>query len=286
MATRKRNSVWFRVRSIYIAACAPTSPVFISSILVCYVQIGTALKQLFSTGVVKRQDLFITSKLWFVSIHWPVRTKPGTRGFSPDILHPNLCLEDTWHAMEGLYASGQARAIGVSNYSTKKLQDLLNYAKVPPAVNQVECHPVWQQTSLKNLCKSTGVHLSAYSPLGSPAIPGSPNLIKQNPSSLNTELLKHRTTTPIYDLSTTKWSPNLTKRNPSSLNTELLKHRTTGPVYDLSTTRVCPCPPARMNWPRLWHHFRASDRGLMYPNVSSIKTLLNSFISFQNFGDT
>lgn len=71
-----------------------------------------------------------------------------------------LRLPETWAAMEGLYASGQARAIGVSNFSTKKLQDLLAYAKVPPAVNQVECHPVWQQPALHNLCNSTGVHLS------------------------------------------------------------------------------------------------------------------------------
>ncbi|KAM1307372.1 hypothetical protein ACFX2H_009635 [Malus domestica] len=48
----------------------------------------------------------------------------------------SLCLLDTWNAMEGLYASGQARGVGVSNFSSKKLQDLLSYAKVPPAVNQ------------------------------------------------------------------------------------------------------------------------------------------------------
>jgi len=91
-----------------------------------------------------------------------VRTKSGTRGFAPEDMVP-LCLPETWTAMEGLYASGQARAIGVSNFSTKKLQDLLKYAKVPPAVNQVECHPVWQQVALHNLCKSTGVHLSVIS---------------------------------------------------------------------------------------------------------------------------
>ncbi|KAL0545133.1 hypothetical protein IC582_020277 [Cucumis melo] len=100
-------------------------------------------------------------------IHWPFRTKHGSRGFAPEVMEP-LCIAETWNAMEGLYASGQARAIGVSNFSTKKLQDLLKIAKVPPAVNQVECHPVWQQPALHNLCKSTGVHLSAYSPLGSP----------------------------------------------------------------------------------------------------------------------
>ncbi|KAE8662755.1 hypothetical protein F3Y22_tig00113145pilonHSYRG00164 [Hibiscus syriacus] len=66
--------------------------------------------------------------------------------------------------MESLYTSGKARAIGLGNFSTKKLQDLLKYAKVPPAVNQVECHPVWHQPGLHDLCKSTGVHLSAFFP--------------------------------------------------------------------------------------------------------------------------
>ncbi|CAF1812067.1 unnamed protein product [Brassica oleracea] len=54
----------------------------------------------------------------------------------------------------------KARAIGVSNFSTKKLGDLLELARVPPAVNQVECNPSWQQTVLRGFCKSKGVHLS------------------------------------------------------------------------------------------------------------------------------
>ncbi|KAG0518362.1 hypothetical protein BDA96_09G169000 [Sorghum bicolor] len=91
--------------------------------------------------------------------------------FIPENLIPTD-IPATWGAMEKLYYAGKARAIGVSNFSCKKLQDLLAVARVPPAVNQVECHPVWQQDKLRKLCQSTGVHLSAYSPLGSPGSPG------------------------------------------------------------------------------------------------------------------
>lgn len=62
--------------------------------------------------------------------------------------------------MEKLYDAGKVRAIGVSNFSSKKLGDLLAVARVPPAVDQVECHPGWQQTKLHNFCQSTGVHLT------------------------------------------------------------------------------------------------------------------------------
>ena len=51
-------------------------------------------------------------------------------------------------------------AIGVSNFSTKKLATLLELSRVPPAVNQVECHPSWRQAKLREFCKSKGVHLS------------------------------------------------------------------------------------------------------------------------------
>ncbi|PKU77097.1 NADPH-dependent aldo-keto reductase, chloroplastic-like [Dendrobium catenatum] len=155
-------------------------------------EIGLSLKKLFDDGVVNREDLFITSKLWCDShapedvaeeinstlkdlqldyvdlylIHCPFRLKKGTSLRAENLIQPDI--PSTWSAMEKLYDSGKARAIGVSNFSTKKLEDLLSIARIPPAVNQVECHPIWQQTKLRSFCQSKGVHLSGYSPLGSP----------------------------------------------------------------------------------------------------------------------
>lgn len=57
-------------------------------------------------------------------------------------------IRSTWRAMEALYDSGKARAIGISNFSSKKLRDLLEVAGIPPAVVQFECH-LWQQLNIR-----------------------------------------------------------------------------------------------------------------------------------------
>jgi len=118
-------------------------------------------------------------------VHWPVVT--GCSG--PELDPPYL---DTWRAMERLTrpqgggggdgggdgkaptaaaaaatAPPLARAIGVSNLSERKLRALMAAASVPPAVNQVEAHPLWRNGALVRACAGLGVHVTAYSPLGS-----------------------------------------------------------------------------------------------------------------------
>lgn len=159
-------------------------------------EIGEVLAQLFQEGKLTREDLFITSKLWNDShhpesvlpaledslkklqldyldlylIHWPVAFKKGI-GFpqAPDEYVPleQLPIKDTWKSMEIAKKEGLTKHIGVSNFSVKKLEDLMAHAQDKPEMNQVEMHPLLQQPKLVEYCKENDIHLTAYSPLGS-----------------------------------------------------------------------------------------------------------------------
>jgi len=124
---------------------------------------------------VPRDQVFVTTKLWNADhgfdqalracdqslarlgmdrvdlylVHWPVE---GRRA-------------ETWRAMERVLADGKARAIGVSNYTIRHLEELHSTAKVPPAVNQVEFHPFLFQRDLLDHCRRRGIRLEAYAPL-------------------------------------------------------------------------------------------------------------------------
>ncbi|XP_021771258.1 NADPH-dependent aldo-keto reductase, chloroplastic-like isoform X2 [Chenopodium quinoa] len=113
-------------------------------------------------------------------IHWPVKEKKGLYGNDPGRYVP-ADIPSTWKAMEALYDSGRVRAIGVSNFSIRMLENLLESARVTPAVNQVELHPMWQQEKLHEFCKTKSIHLSAYSPLGSQVAGAKNNLILDDP---------------------------------------------------------------------------------------------------------
>jgi alcohol dehydrogenase (NADP+) len=96
--------------------------------------------------------------------HWPAafqrgeNTFPGEKGDTDYV--------DTWKAMEKLYRSGKARAIGISNFSRAELKRLLQHASVVPAAHQMELHPWLQQTDFVKFNQSKGIHVTAYSPFG------------------------------------------------------------------------------------------------------------------------
>lgn len=73
--------------------------------------------------------------------------------------------------MEKLLGTGKVKAIGVSNYSKLYLEQLLPHATVVPAVNQIENHPALPQQEIVDFCKEKGIHITAYSPLGSTGSP-------------------------------------------------------------------------------------------------------------------
>jgi glycerol 2-dehydrogenase (NADP+) len=77
----------------------------------------------------------------------------------------------TWKQMENLVGTGKVKAIGVSNYSVKYLEELVSHATVIPAVNQIENHPYLPQTEVVSFCNSRGIQIMAYSPLGSAGSP-------------------------------------------------------------------------------------------------------------------
>lgn len=89
---------------------------------------------------------------------------------SRDIVHSHSHVT-TWKSMEKLLTTGKVKAIGVSNYSVKYLEELLPQATVVPAVNQIENHPSLPQQEIVDFCKEKGIVITAYSPLGSTGSP-------------------------------------------------------------------------------------------------------------------
>ncbi len=159
-------------------------------------EIGAALGGALDTGAVRRDQLWITSKLWnsehgrgrvlpalertlrdlrldyldLYLVHWPVPIRPGlTFPEGPDdfVSLEDQPLADTWAGMEDAVDAGLVRAIGVSNFSAARLAELAAGARIPPAVNQVELHPYLAQEALLATARDLGVTLTAYSPLGS-----------------------------------------------------------------------------------------------------------------------
>lgn len=132
--------------------------------------VGEAIKE----SNVKREDIFLTSKLWNSEHDYDRALKAfdeslrklGTDYLDLYLIHwPGKSNKDAWKALEKLYHDGRIKAIGVSNFKIHHLEELINECDIVPAVNQVEYHPEYPQTELHEFCKKHKIQLEAWGPL-------------------------------------------------------------------------------------------------------------------------
>jgi D-xylose reductase len=169
---------------------------------------GEGLSAAMKGGLCRREDLWVTSKLWntyhrrqhvrpavertlrdlrldyldLYLIHFPipleyvapeVRYPPGWY-VNPDVPNPRMTPArvphlETWQAMEDLVRAGLVRKIGVCNFNCALMRDLMAAAEIRPAVLQVEMHPYLTQEKLLRFCREEGIAVTAFSPLGAPS---------------------------------------------------------------------------------------------------------------------
>ena len=169
-------------------------------------EVGLGIKQAIDDGLCQREDLWVTSKLWnthhasahvelalqrslddlqldyldLYLIHFPIALQyvpiaeryPAEWLYDPQASEPcmqraKVPLQETWQAMEQMVAKGLSKQIGVCNYNTGLMQDLLNYATIKPAMLQIESHPYLTQAPLLRWCAEQDIAVTTFSPLGS-----------------------------------------------------------------------------------------------------------------------
>lgn len=165
-------------------------------------EVGQGLKEAMEELGIKREEIFVTSKLWNVFhhpddvemafkrsldalgleyldlflIHWPTAFLRGMNMFPRNedgdlIYDSSIPHTDTWKAFEKLVEKGLVKSIGVSNFSAKQLKNILEVATIKPVTNQIECHPYLAQKKMLEFCKENDIVVTGYSPLGSPDRP-------------------------------------------------------------------------------------------------------------------
>lgn len=171
-------------------------------------EVGEGIRQALAAGICRREELWVTSKLWntyhakehvrpavertlrdlgldyldLYMVHFPIAMEyvPFDRNYPPgwitDPAHPEQGMKlakvprhEVWGAMEELVRAGLVRNIGVCNYNTALLRDLLAYAQIRPTVLQVELHPYLTQEKLLRFCREEDIAVTGFSPLGAPS---------------------------------------------------------------------------------------------------------------------
>ena len=169
------------------------------------IEVGQGIRKALSDGLCKREDLWVTSKLWntyhkaehvrlacekslndlgleqldLYLIHFPIAQKyvpfdlrypPGwfvdPAAETPRMEEDGVPISETWQAMEELVDSGRVKHIGICNFGTSLLRDMLAYARIRPSVLQVESHPFLVQPKLLRYCQQEQIAFTAFSPLG------------------------------------------------------------------------------------------------------------------------
>jgi len=159
--------------------------------------VGDALQDAFRAGKLRRQDLFVTTKLWNTNhrpervkpafdasrkrlqvgeidcyiIHTPFAFQPGDdqdpRDESGHVIYDSgVTLVETWHAMERLVDEGHCKSIGLSDITLDKLREIVAVARIRPAMVQVEAHPYLPEWELLDFCREHGIVLQAFAALG------------------------------------------------------------------------------------------------------------------------
>ena len=160
-------------------------------------EVGEAIQDVFQAGKIKREDVFVITKLWntnhrpervkpafeaslkklqldFVDlylIHTPFAFQPGEEQDPRDangqvIYDQGVTLLDTWRALENLVDEGKCKAIGLSDVGLEQVQQIFDAARIKPAVVHVESHPYLPEWELLDYCKQNGIVLQAFAALG------------------------------------------------------------------------------------------------------------------------
>jgi len=241
---------------------------------------GLGIKRAIDEGLVKRSDIFVTSKLWnsfhdpqhvgpiarkqlkdlgldyfdLFLIHFPIALKyvdPSVSyppGWGEPVEEVNAPLHKTYEAMEKLVDEGLAKNIGVSNYQSSLLLDTLRYARIKPAVLQIEHHPYLTQEGLVHLAKQKGIAVTAYSSFG--------------PSSFLELELQHALDTPLL--------------LEHDVINSIAKNRKKSPAQILlrwATQRGIAVVPKSSNPKRLAENLRVTDFDLTKDELAAISAL-------------